>query len=60
MTRLVSVEIIFDAFERLWEGSELHRLNELLIVSTLGFIVNIVGLTAFGHAHHGHGHSHDQ
>ncbi|KAF2267364.1 hypothetical protein CC78DRAFT_558830 [Lojkania enalia] len=56
---LVSVEIIFDAFERLWEGHELHRLNELLIVSILGFVVNIVGLTAFGHAHHGHGHSHD-
>ncbi|KAH7356318.1 cation efflux family-domain-containing protein [Pyrenochaeta sp. MPI-SDFR-AT-0127] len=56
---LVSVEIIFDAFERLWEGHELQRLNELLIVSVLGFLVNIVGLTAFGHAHHGHGHSHD-
>jgi zinc transporter 5/7 len=53
------VEIIFDAFERLWEGHELQRLNELLIVSILGFLVNIVGLTAFGHAHHGHGHSHD-
>ncbi|KAL6711679.1 putative zinc transporter msc2 [Coniothyrium glycines] len=56
---LVSVEIIFDAFERLWEGHELRRLNELLIVSVLGFLVNIVGLTAFGHAHHGHGHGHD-
>jgi zinc transporter 5/7 len=56
--RLVSVEIMFDAFERLMEGSELQRLNELLIVSTLGFLVNIVGLTAFGHAHHGHGHDH--
>ncbi|CAN9241634.1 unnamed protein product [Alternaria alternata] len=55
---LVSVEIIFDAFERLWEGHELQRLNELLIVSILGFIVNIVGLVAFGHAHHGHGHDH--
>jgi zinc transporter 5/7 len=55
---LVSVEIIFDAFERLWEGHELQRLNELLIVSVLGFLVNIVGLTAFGHAHHGHGHDH--
>jgi zinc transporter 5/7 len=53
------VEIIFDAFERLWEGHELQRLNELLVVSILGFLVNIVGLTAFGHAHHGHGHSHD-
>ncbi|KAF2240849.1 cation efflux protein [Trematosphaeria pertusa] len=55
---LVSLEIIFDAFERLWEGHHLHRLNELLIVSVLGFVVNIVGLTAFGHAHHGHGHDH--
>ena len=56
--RLVSVEIIFDAFHRLREGSELQRLNELLIVSVMGFIVNIVGLTAFGHAHHHHGHDH--
>lgn len=55
---LVSVEIIFDGFERLWEGHELARLNELLIVSILGFLVNLVGLTAFGHAHHGHGHDH--
>ncbi|KAF2671090.1 cation efflux protein [Microthyrium microscopicum] len=55
---LVSVEIVFDAIHRLREGYELRRLNELLIVSTLGFLVNIVGLTAFGHAHH-HGHSHD-
>ncbi|KAF2195352.1 hypothetical protein K469DRAFT_615891 [Zopfia rhizophila CBS 207.26] len=57
---LVSVEIVFDAFERLWEGHELQRLNELLIVSVLGFLVNIVGLTAFGHAHHGHSHDHGE
>jgi solute carrier family 30 (zinc transporter), member 5/7 len=55
---LVSVEIIFDAMHRLHEGYELKRLNELLIVSILGFLVNIIGLTAFGHAHHGHGRSH--
>jgi solute carrier family 30 (zinc transporter), member 5/7 len=53
------VEIIFDALHRLREGYELRRLNELLIVSTLGFLVNMVGLTAFGHAHHGHSHGHD-
>ena len=28
----------------------------MLAVSTLGLAVNIVGLTAFGHAHHGHSH----
>lgn len=56
---LVSVEIIFDAFERLWEGHELARLNELLIVSVLGLLVNLLGLTAFGHAHHGHSHGGD-
>ena len=44
------------------EGNELRRVQELLVVSTLGLIVNMVGLLAFGHAHaghdHGHGHSH--
>lgn len=49
--------------ERLVEGSRINKLGELLTVSTLGLIVNIVGLTAFGHAHHGHshgGHSHGE
>lgn len=55
---LVSIEIIFDAVHRLNEGHELRRLNELLLVSTLGFLVNIIGLAAFGHAHHGHDHDH--
>lgn len=39
----------------------MQRLGELLTVSTLGLLVNLVGITAFGHAHHGHshhGHSH--
>lgn len=58
--RLVSFEIILDAVERIWEGHELRRLDELLVVSVLGLIVNIVGLTAMGHAHaHAHGgHDH--
>ncbi|KAF2147532.1 uncharacterized protein K452DRAFT_348209 [Aplosporella prunicola CBS 121167] len=56
---LVSIEICLDAFERFWEGHELRRLNELLVVSVLGFLVNMVGLAAMGgHAHHGHGHDH--
>ena len=58
LNRLVSIEIILDAMHRLHEGHELRRLNELLTVSVLGFLVNIVGLTVFGHAHH-HGHGHD-
>ncbi|KAL8917510.1 MAG: hypothetical protein Q9208_007915 [Pyrenodesmia sp. 3 TL-2023] len=59
--RLISLEIIYEAVERLVEGSEMQRLGELLTVSTLGLLVNLVGVTAFGHAHHGHshhGHSH--
>lgn len=40
------------------EGSEMQRLGELLTVSTLGLLVNLVGVTAFGHAHHGHSHGH--
>lgn len=58
------MEIAFEAFERLWEGTQTKRLGELFVVSTLGLIVNLVGMAAFGHHHHhghdhGHSHSHD-
>ncbi|KAF3250572.1 putative zinc transporter msc2 [Orbilia oligospora] len=61
---LISLEIIFEAFQRLWgSDGELERLDELLVVSAAGLVVNLVGIMAFdhGHAHHGHshGHSHD-
>jgi solute carrier family 30 (zinc transporter), member 5/7 len=61
---LISVEIAFEAFERMWEGTKTKRLGELFIVSTLGLIVNLVGMMAFGHHHHhghdhGHSHGHD-
>jgi solute carrier family 30 (zinc transporter), member 5/7 len=56
--RLISIEILIEAFERLAEGRETKRLNELLVVSSLGLAVNLVGMAAFGHHHHGHSHSH--
>ncbi|KAG9580147.1 cation efflux protein, partial [Aureobasidium melanogenum] len=56
---LVSVEFIWEAVEGIMEGTELRHVEELLVVSTLGFLVNMVGLFAFGHAHHGHDHGHD-
>ena len=68
VNRLVSVEFVWEAIEGIMEGKELRRVQELLIVSTLGFLVNMVGLLAFGHAHaghdhgshsHGHDHGHD-
>ncbi|GAP89053.1 putative cation efflux protein zinc transporter [Rosellinia necatrix] len=64
---LISVEIMFEAFERLLEGRETKRLGELFVVSTMGLVVNLLGIFAFGshghhhghgHDHHGHGHSH--
>lgn len=55
--RLLSTEIAFEAFERLWEGTKTKRLGELFVVSSLGLAVNLVGMMAFGHHHH-HGHSH--
>ncbi|KAL4816764.1 cation efflux family-domain-containing protein [Aspergillus spinulosporus] len=62
---IISVEIIYEAVERLSSGSQMHRLGELLAVSIAGLLVNLVGIMAFdhGHAHghdhgHGHGHSH--
>ncbi|CAG9997982.1 unnamed protein product [Clonostachys byssicola] len=63
---LLSLEIAFEAFERLWEGTKTKRLGELFVVSSLGLAVNMVGMMAFGHHHHhghdhshGHGHGHD-
>ncbi|KAK0636585.1 cation efflux family-domain-containing protein [Bombardia bombarda] len=63
---LISVEIMFEAVERVIEGRETQRLGELFMVSTMGLLVNLVGMMAFGHHHHGghdhghsHGHSHD-
>ncbi|KAG9758410.1 cation efflux protein, partial [Aureobasidium melanogenum] len=56
---LVSVEFVWEAIEGIMEGTELRHVEELLVVSTLGFLVNMVGLFAFGHAHHGHDHGHD-
>lgn len=55
---LISVEIMTEACERIYEGRETKRLGELFIVSTLGLIVNLVGMAAFGHHHHGHDHGH--
>jgi solute carrier family 30 (zinc transporter), member 5/7 len=36
----------------------MHRIGELLAVSAAGLAVNLVGIMAFDHAHHGHGHAH--
>jgi solute carrier family 30 (zinc transporter), member 5/7 len=55
---LISLEIMYEAVERLVEGVQMQRITELLVVSTLGLAVNCVGMLAFGHAHHGHGHDH--
>jgi len=55
---LISVEIMFEAVERIVEGHETKRLTELFVVSSLGLLVNLVGMAAFGHHHHGHGHDH--
>jgi solute carrier family 30 (zinc transporter), member 5/7 len=54
---LISVEIVYEAIERLFVGAEVSRTTELLIVSSVGLGVNLVGIMAF-HGHHGHGHSH--
>ena len=61
---MLSVEIAFEAFERLWVGTQTKRLGELFIVSSMGLAVNLVGMMAFGHHHHhghdhGHSHGHD-
>ncbi|EDN04968.1 predicted protein [Histoplasma mississippiense (nom. inval.)] len=54
---IISIEIVYEAIERLVSGSEVHRIGELLFVSAAGLAVNMVGIMAFDHGHH-HGHSH--
>ncbi|KAL9102544.1 MAG: hypothetical protein Q9163_002323 [Psora crenata] len=56
---LISIEIIAEALERLASGRDIKRLRELMIVSILGLAINLIGIMAFGHAHHGHDHGHD-
>jgi len=57
---IISVEIIYEAVERLSSGSEMHRIGELLAVSIAGLLVNLVGIFSFEHGHHhGHDHGHD-
>ncbi|EPS33101.1 hypothetical protein PDE_08063 [Penicillium oxalicum 114-2] len=55
---IISVEIIYEAVERLSSGSQMHRIGELLAVSVAGLLVNLVGIFSFEHGHHHHGHDH--
>eukprot|EP00124_Ichthyophonus_hoferi_P002799 Ihof_evm2s208 gene=Ihof_evmTU2s208 len=59
---VIALSINFEAIKRLWAPPHVHTEN-LLQVSFAGFLVNLVGMFALGHAHsHGsgqaHGHSH--
>ncbi|KAK9463370.1 cation efflux family-domain-containing protein [Lipomyces oligophaga] len=54
----ISFGIVSEAFERIWRPVEIERVTELLVVSFLGLVVNLVGIMAFNHGHAGHGHSH--
>ncbi|WFD27530.1 Putative zinc transporter msc2 [Malassezia nana] len=59
---LISVFILFEAIQRIIEPPVMNNVTQLLIVSTLGLLVNLFGMFAMGHHHHHHhhhGHSHD-
>ncbi|KAI5965864.1 MSC2 [Candida pseudojiufengensis] len=58
----ISGSILFEAIGRLFNPIHLQKTNELMVVSILGLLVNLVGVFAFNHGHshgHGHGHSHN-
>ncbi|PSK35471.1 hypothetical protein C7M61_004507 [Candidozyma pseudohaemuli] len=55
----ISGSIIFEAIGRLFHPVALQQTTELIIVSILGLLVNIVGIFAFNHGHSHGGHSHD-
>jgi zinc transporter 5/7 len=51
--------IFNESIQRFFNPVILENTTELLIVSALGFLVNLVGIFAFNHGHdHSHGHSH--
>jgi len=54
----ISFFIFSEAVERLVEPPEVKH-ERLLVVSVLGFLVNLVGIFIFQHGGAGHGHSHD-
>lgn len=43
--------LIVEAIERLFEEKEIHEPKLLLIVGSIGFGINLIGLFIFGHAH---------
>ncbi len=53
----ISFFIFSEAVERLVEPPEVKH-ERLLVVSILGFLVNLVGIFIFQHGGGGHGHSH--
>lgn len=53
---LISVFILFEAVQRIIEPPIMSNMTQLLIVSTLGLLVNLFGMFAMGHHHHGHSH----
>ena len=59
----VAFFVFVESVERLFEETEIES-DSLLVVSILGFIVNMIGIIFFhdtshgGHGHCGHGHSH--
>lgn len=59
----ISLGVIAEAMERISAPVGLEKTTELLIVSVLGLMVNVVGIFAFNHGHshggHSHGHSHE-
>lgn len=55
--------IVIEGIERIINPVSLEKTGELLVVSFLGLVVNVVGIFAFNHGHsehggHTHGHSH--
>ena len=58
----IAIYIVFESIERFIEPKEIHSEN-LILVSFIGLLVNIVGLFFAhddGHEHHHHGHSHEE
>ena len=50
--------ISIESLKRFYEPEDIHDPEMILIVGSLGLIVNLLGLCLFHEHGHGHGHSH--
>ncbi|KAG7528843.1 hypothetical protein FFLO_05903 [Filobasidium floriforme] len=53
---LISIFILFEGVQRIMNPPQMQNMTQLLFVSSGGLAINLWGMYATGHHHHGHSH----